>query len=251
MNIGAYTGASALAAYEKWQSAISQNIAFGSIPGFKKTEIAFDSMVGDTTKLNQRGGMASDVQGSMPMATTRINFTQGALEHTGNDLDFAIQCEGLFQVQRSDGKQEYTRDGSFHKSPEGKLVTRQGYAVMGDGGPIAFEDGGAPVSINTKGELFQGDKQIGALRVYKFSDPQKLMRAKDGLFVPSDPSVQPQPVENATIVNNSLEGSNVSPLTEMVNLINVSHAYQASQKIITSADDDTDKAIQTLGNPPS
>ena len=85
MNIGAYQGASALKAYEKWQETISQNIAYGSAPGFKKTDISFESVMGG------KGGAG----GSMPKVTTSINFGPGAIQHSGNQLDFAIQGDFL------------------------------------------------------------------------------------------------------------------------------------------------------------
>ena len=250
MNIGAYQGASALAAYEKWQEVISQNIAFGSAPGFKKEDISFDQINGGSTKLNQQGNLTDNINGVMPSVSTRINFSQGTLQHSENQLDFAIQGNGFFQIKRPNGQLAYTRDGEFHLSANRMLVTNRGGVVMGSAGPITFGDNGGNVKVNADGTISQGADQVGKLVVYDFKDTKALQHAGDGLFAPGDGSAQPKLVDKPQVLNGFLETSNVSPLTEMVNLINVSRAYEASQKVITSGDDGEDKAIQSLGSPP-
>lgn len=249
MDIGIYKGAASLAAYEKWQEAISQNIAASSVPGFKKTEMDFTAMDSDTTKLRTGSKFSDVMQGVMPQATARINYSQGALRNSGSDLDFAIQGSGFFQVQRADGTTGYTRDGEFHISADKTLVTKQGLPVMGESGPINFKTGSGPITINAEGTIAQADQAVGKLSVYNFPDTDKLRRIGDGMLAPSDPTITPERVEKPEVLNGFLEGSNVSSLSEMVNLITVSRAYEASQKIIQSQDDSMGKAIQTLGNP--
>ena len=245
MDVGIYKGAASLAAYEKWQEAISQHIAQGSIPGFKKTDVAFSAIESDLTSI-QNG--SNSVQGAMPSASPRISMAQGQLSHTDSDLDFAIQGKGFFQVKQPNGDLAYTRNGQFHVDAQKTLVTSQGFPVMGAGGPITLNEAGGTIAINAQGMITQSDQQIGQLPTYNFSDTSNLQRAGGGFLIPSDPSIKPQKVENPQIVNHSLEDSNVSSLTEMVNLVSVSRAYEASQKVIQTADDDADKAIQTFGN---
>src|SRR5947209_1220324 len=141
MNIGMYKGAASLAAYEKWQEIISQNIAAGSVPGFKMGEVSFSSVNSDRTKLSPNATFANDLRGVMPQASAKISFAQGELRHTGSDLDFAIQGKGFFQVQRENGELAYTRNGEFQLSPDLTLKTSQGLPVMGDSGPIVFKKG--------------------------------------------------------------------------------------------------------------
>jgi flagellar basal body rod protein FlgG len=97
--------------------------------------------------------------------------------------------------------------------------------------------------------LFQGDQPVAKLEVYQFKDLQRLHRIGDGLVGPESKGDKPVPAEKPTILGGYLEQSNVSPMNEMVNLITVSRAYEASQKVIQSHDDDSDKAIQILGSP--
>jgi flagellar basal-body rod protein FlgF len=249
MDIGIYKGAAALSAYEKWQEVISQNIAAGSAPGFKKTDLAFSAMESDRAGLGGQSGFADQLRGVMPQTATKINFAPGELRHTGDDLDFAIQGGGFFQIQRANGEVGYTRDGEFHLSPDRTLVTKQGLPVMGESGPITFKPEAGPISINADGMIFQRDQQIAKLTVFDFKDPGALRRIGDGLFAPAGASTQPEAVERPQVLNGALEGSNVSPLSEMVNLIAVSRAYEATQRLIMAHDDNDEKAIQTLGNP--
>jgi flagellar basal-body rod protein FlgF len=249
MNIGIYKGAAALGAYEKWQEILSQNLASASVPGFKKSDVSFDAVSDDGSKLNARHKTGDGSQGVMPKAAAKINFAQGELRRTGADLDFAIQGDGFFQIQRVNGDLGYTRNGQFQLKADRTLVTNQGLTVMGESGPITFPPGAGPISINPEGMIFQGDEQVAKLAVYQFNDQQKLHRIGDGLMAPAKNGEQPAPVEKPAILNGHLEQSNVSPLTEMVNLIAVSRAYEAAQKVIQSHDEESDKAIQILGNP--
>lgn len=249
MNIGSYRGAASLAAYEKWQTITSQNIAASSMPGYKKSDVSFETVASDVMKLDSSNAMGGASRGLMPKVGTKTNFAQGQLHRTGSELDFAIQGDGFFQVKRENGESGYTRNGEFHLGPDRKLVTKEGYPVMGESGPIMLNAGGGSVSINSEGAIMQGDQVVAKLMVFSAKDPQKLNRLGDLMFAPSSPKERLDRVETPQVVNGYVEASNVSPLTEMINLITVSRAYEASQKAMTSDGDSTDKAIQILGNP--
>ncbi len=249
MNIGIYQGAASLAACERWQAVISQNIASSTVPGFKKVEATFESVLADKTRLGSESGAGKDINGVMPAMVNRLSTQQGELRTTNNEFDFAIQGPGFFQIQRPNGQPGFTRNGEFHVNSERVLVTREGYPVLGDGGPITLKSGGGRLSVNSEGSLVQGDTQIGKIGLFSFRDPSALKHIGDGLLAPGNDSAQPQPVENGSLLGGALEGSNVSPLREMVNLISVGRAYEASQKVIIAHDQAVDKAIQTLGNP--
>lgn len=248
MDIGIYKSAASLAALEKWQAVISQNLAASSVPGFKKTDLSFSVEKNDKIKSAPGGQFSQALRGEMPQTSARINLTPGEMRQTGDEFDFAIQGSGFFQVQQADGSLGYTRDGEFHLSPQKTLVTKQNLPVMGEGGPITFKTGAGSVSINADGLITQGSENIGKLPVYDLPDGQNLKRAGNGLLAPAD-GAQPERIEKPQLVNGALENSNVSALNEMVNLIAVSRAYEASQKILQSHDENSDKAIQTLGNP--
>ena len=251
MNIGLYQGASSLAALERWQEMVSRNIGAASVPGFKKSEMSFEAVLGGLQRTGTNGSFGKDINDSMPRQSTQISMIQGELHSTGNELDFAIQGTGFFQIQKPDGQTGYTRDGQFRLSPERTIVTSQGYPVMGDGGPITLRPGGGRVSINEEGTIVQGDTQVGKLAVYDFADPSKLQRLGDGLLGPTDPGVQATTVERPLILGGSLESSNVSPLREMISLVTISRAYEANQRLILASNETSEKAIQALGSPNS
>jgi flagellar basal body rod protein FlgG len=247
MNIGVYQGAASLAALERWQEAVSQNIAASSVPGFKKSEVSFASVLAETMRVGAGENFAAELRGVMPAEVSRINTEPGELRTTGNDLDFAIQGAGFFQIQRPTGDIGYTRDGEFHLSADRTLVTKQGYPVLGDGGPITFRPEGGRISINTDGAIVQGETTIGKLAVHELPKDAGLRRIGDGLMAPL-PNVQPSAIERPAVLSGSLESSNVAPLREMVKLIHLSRAYEAAQRVIIAHDQNADKAIQALGN---
>lgn len=249
MNIGVYQGAASLAALERWQGIISENLAASAVPGFRKSEATFASVLGGTLRSggDRRSGSAS--QSVMPSAVSRINMQIGQLRTTGAEFDFAIEGPGFFQVQRPNGQTGYTRDGEFHVNAERTLVNKLGYPVLGDGGPITLRPEGGRVSINAEGAILQGDQIVGRIAVSDFADPSMLRRIGDGLLGPAKPDITPTPIEKPKVVTGALETSNVNGLQEMVNLITVSRAYEASQRVIQTHDENAGKAIQSLGNP--
>lgn len=247
MNIGVYQGAASLAALERWQGIISENLAAQSVPGFRKTEATFASVIGGELRgAGERGAAAS--RSVMPSTVSRINMQTGQIRTTGAEFDFAIEGPGFFQIQRPDGTTGYSRDGEFHVNAERTIVNKMGYPVLGDGGPIALRPEGGRVSINADGAIVQGDQIVGRIGLVDFDDPSTLRRIGDGLLGQSA-GAQPTPIERPKVVSGALESSNVVGLQEMVNLITVSRAYQASQRVIQTHDENAGKAIQSLGNP--
>jgi flagellar basal-body rod protein FlgF len=247
MNIGIYKSASAMVALDRWQQSISQNIASASVPGFKKTDGAFEAKPAEMERFGGDGRSMKEVRGVMPSGVSQISLQPGEIRATGNETDFAIQGRGFFKVQLEKGQVGYTRDGEFHTNAARTLVNKAGFAVLGDGGPITLKAEGGRISLSADGTLVQGETAVGKLPIYDFKDTDKLRRMGDGMLTAEDPKVQPQAMEKPEIVSGVLEMSNVQPLQEMVNMITVSRAYEANQKIIISQDELMEKAIQSLG----
>jgi len=244
---GIYQGAAAMSALERWQTAIAGNLASGSVAGFKKDDTSFSSALLGSTKLDT-AELAADFKRSVPTSSNRVNDSQGALRQTGKDLDFALQGPGYFQVRTGDGNAAYTRNGEFHLDGAGKLINNQGLEVLGEGGPVNIDVKLGPVTVDNNGRIFQGENSAGKLAVSDLSKSGSLKRAGDGLFTPGDGGTPPR-VENPQISQGYVEESNVNPLQEMVNLITVSRAYEISQKLITTMDQTTHSAIESLGTP--
>lgn len=249
MNVGSYTSAAALTALEKWQEITSQNISAGLVPGFKKTNVSFKSIEFDKAMIEaERTGEASQTA-RMPTPSTKINFSQGAINRTDVETDFAIQGRGFFQVILPSGETAYTRNGSFHIDANNTLVTKEGYPVSGGGGPIVFEPEKQPISINSEGAIMQGDRPVAILNIYDTPKPGNMQRIGDGLFVPMNPDEPVVEVAESRVQNGVLESSNFNQMKEMIDLISISRSYGAVQKVLTTLDENTGKAISSLGNP--
>ncbi len=245
MNIGLYLGAAALGALERWQEATSQNIASSATPGFRKREVEFSMDGTGALPTGATGGGATQTA-SFPSSRVSISFQPGQFVGTGRELDVAIRGEGFFEVQTADGARAYTRAGSFYTNTDRNLVDAQGNLVLGEGGaPIQLMADQGPLSIAADGTLSQKGQQIGRLTIQRFADQQALVPLSGGLF--SANGQTPETVENPSLMQGSLETSNVQPVGEMINLVQVSRAYEAAQKVITSRDDTMDKTIRAFG----
>jgi flagellar basal-body rod protein FlgF len=243
---GIYNGAASITTLEKWQAAITQNLVASKVAGFKKTNFAIESDDKIKTNYNPEQGAARHT-GGLPVRTTSINFTPGEIEQTQKPTDIAIDGPGFFQIQGADGNNIYTRNGEFQFNNENTLVTHDGLNVLGDGGPITIDPEQGPVTIAHDGTISQGNNLLGRLQLYNFDNPQGLTRVEGGYFEAPN-GAQPQPVEDGKVVQGAIESSNVLPMEELVNLIQVARAYEASQRSMLSHDDLVSKAINTLGS---
>jgi flagellar basal body rod protein FlgG len=243
---GIYNNAASLTTLEKWQASITQNLVASKVAGFKKSNFAIESDDKVKTSYNPQQSAAQHT-GGLPVRTTSINFTPGEIEQTQKPTDIAIDGPGFFQIQGADGNNLYTRNGEFQFNNENTLVTRHGLQVMGDGGPITIDPELGAVTVAKDGTISQGNNLLGRLQLFNFDDPQGLTRVEGGYFeAPND--VPPQALEDGQVVQGAIESSNVLPMEELVSLIQVARAYEASQRSMLSHDDLISKAINSLGS---
>lgn len=250
MNIGIYQSASALSALERWQDTVSQNITSSQTTGYRKRTVNFSTQQAGMMQPDARAKIGEDTGVPMlfPKINGGINFAAGETQPTRRDLDVAIQgAEGFFEIQMPDGSKAYTRSGEFRLRPDRTLVTTSGHEVMNEGGnPIVLLPSNAPLVINQDGTLFQGETALGKLSVQKFADTSRLTAIAGGFFT-AEPGVTPEPVEEPELLQGYLEQSNVTPLREMVDLVLISRAYEANQKIISTVDQQLQKTLEALG----
>jgi flagellar basal body rod protein FlgG len=249
MNIGLYQSAAALSALERWQDSVSQNITSSQNTGYRARTVNFSAQKAGELLTDPHAHPGQD-QGTpmlFPRATTGINFVTGETQPTRRELDVAIQGEGFFEVQMEDGTRGYTRSGEFRMRSDRTLVTSAGQEVLSDGGaPITLLPGGGAVTINRDGAIFQGETSLGKISVQKFANNNALIPLAGGFFVPAQ-GVQPTQVDEPELLQGYLEGSNVTPLREMVDLVLISRAYEANQKIINTVDQQMQKTLDALG----
>src|SRR6266508_3223704 len=162
------------------QATVANNLANASTTGYRAQTSAFRAV----EVLGDGAATRSFVVDSTPGA----DFTPGAVQHTGRELDVAIEGEGWIAVQLADGSEAYTRNGSLQVNVNGVLQTRGGLNVLGDGGPIAIP-ADAQVSIGRDGSVSTvptGNRptQMTPVGRLKLVNPPaaSLVRGDDGLF---------------------------------------------------------------------
>lgn len=175
---------------------------------------------------------------------------QGSLNSTGNTLDVAVQGKGYFQIQMPNGDTAYTRDGTFQLSPQGQIVTSQGYTVLPG---ITVANDATGISINASGQVsISRDGQTtaavaGQFQLANFPNEAGLEARGDNLYLQTTSSGAPI-VSNpgsagfGTIQQGFLEASNVNVVSEITNLISAQRAYEMNSKVIQT----TDGMLQTV-----
>lgn len=221
---------------------VANNIANADTTGFKVEQLLVGAEIGERARNHAIRPGASFV---LDNGVGR-DFGQGALEQTGRDLDFGIEGEGaFFTVQDGDGE-AYTRDGAFSIDAEGRLVTQGGAAVLGDGGEIILDATLGPVSVGPDGTITQGIQQVGRLTLARFETLSVLSKDGDGLYR-NRSNAQPIEATGAQVRQGMLEGSNVNPLIEITNLIEISRAYERASKMVEQTNDLSRRSVERLG----
>jgi flagellar basal-body rod protein FlgF len=247
MNVGLYQNAASLSALERWQDAVTQNITSSQVAGYRKRTVEFSALPMGEVAQDKNARIGDGMPALFPKINYGISFQPGEVEPTRREYDIALQGEGFFAVQMPDGSKVYTRGGSLSLRADRTLMASQGGPILTDGdNPIQLTPQGGPVTINPDGTVVQGDTLLGRLQVVKFADTSKLMPLAGGVFTPVG-GMQSIPVEKPEVMQGYLEGSNIAPLREMVDLVTIARAYEANQKLIQSRDDVLGKTLEKLG----
>ncbi len=228
---------------------ISNNLANVNTAGFKKARAQFEDLFYQTIRevgaeTADGGQVPTGVQvgmGVRPTAVHRI-FTQGDFQQTGNELDWAIEGDGFFQVLRN-GEEYYTRAGNFKKDADGYIVTANGDRLQPE---FAIPEGTNAISIDSGGLLVALDadqNSLGSVQITlnTFINPAGLKAQGANLFTETDASGEattsnPGTTGAGTIAQRILETSNVDVTEEMVNLIITQRAFEANSKSVQTAD---------------
>lgn len=276
---GLYTGASGMIAQMGRIDVLSNNLANVNTPSYKRdTPVlkAFPEML--MRRINDDGVRTIPI-GSydlMPVigklgTGVEVNevytrFSQGAFKQTQNDFDLALEGEGFFSVQTDEGER-YTRNGSFLIDKDGFLVTKDGYKVLGENGPIQIKKNN--FMVDEDGNVFENGEYsddpmrlvsmeenewnqtvlLDRLKVVNFPKLRYVKKVGDSIYRDTEYSEKAYIIENERpkVRQGFLEASNVNPVVEMVNLIEVHRNYEANQKIIQAHDAALGKAINEVG----
>lgn len=235
------------------QDVIANNIANSDVTGFKRDGL-FTRELGEARR---KGSGAHPVWRNDRIAGVFIDFEQGNLRRTNTSQHIAIHGSGFFQVRTPQGDL-YTRNGEFSVTGEGRLVTNLGMPVLDDrGGEIIL--GGPGFVVNENGEIFEGGESKGTLAIHDFEkdadglyqDPDgviRLERKSNGFYFPK-PGVNRVPLPRDTkILQGFLEESNINPITEMVDMLEVFRAFEADQRAIRIQSETLGRAVNDVGS---
>ncbi|KHL68391.1 MULTISPECIES: flagellar basal-body rod protein FlgG [Pseudomonas] len=240
-----------LSAQDMNLTTISNNLANVSTTGFKKDRAEFQDLLyqvrrqpGANTTQDTELPSGLQLGTGVRIVGTQKNFNPGSLQTTDQPLDMAINGRGFFQILTPDGTVAYTRDGTFHLNSEGQVVTASGYAlepaIVVPPETQTFtvgEDG--TVSITVAGDA--AVQVIGNIQTADFINPAGLQAVGGNLFLETAASGAPQvgqPGVNGlgSVLQETLENSNVSTVEELVNMITTQRAYEMNSKVISTAD---------------
>jgi flagellar basal-body rod protein FlgF len=187
---------------------------------------------------------------------TWIDFSPGALQRTGAPLDVAIQGNAYLAVQTPAGVR-YTRNGALAINGTGQLVTSDGYQVLGDSGPITFQNTDHDVIISPSGIITvregnsTADAPRGRLQLFGF-DQMQLLQKDGGSTFEAPAGVNPTPAPQGTqIVQGAIEKSNVNPLAEIARMVDITRSYTDIANILQQQSDQRRNALTQLSQTPT
>jgi len=251
MNVSLYQAAAAMNANSRWQDVIADNLASSSVPGFRKQSLSMAAVQAGLVSTADGNLSGSSQYFSIPQTSVSTSFKTGELNFTGDDKNVAIEGKGFFKVQLPNGSTAVTRDGEFQVNSHSQLVTKEGYLVMGDGGPIQLDiQNHGPLSISSAGDVSQGAVVKGKLSLTDYANPELLTETNGVYFLDNNPALVTKPATGA-LRDGYVEGSNASSLGEMANMMTSMRGFEANQKVIQIQDDRLGKVINDLGNPGS
>ena len=216
-----YIGLSRQIALQRQMDVIANNVANMDTDGYKAEGLQFEEFI-DHPAPGESLSMVQD------RGTVR-NMTEGAITTTGNPLDMAIEGDGFFAVQTTNGIR-YTRSGRFQLDSGRRLVTSSGLPVLDSAGrAITVPAGATDITVSGTGQISTEQGPLATLNVVRFANEQALESLGDGLYRSTAPSL---PATGAKILQNALEKSNVQPIAEMTRMISVLRLYQTNPQLL-------------------
>lgn len=232
---------------------IANNIANANTTGFKRANVFERNLIDARANFYNVKG---DVEQNDPPIGSYYDFSNGAFQKTDNPMDLAIDGEGFFLVEDSEGKQFLTRNGEFRLSEDGTFVRNDGKVLIGEEGPIRIsseffsnpeitQDGRAiNLRIAQTGEVFLNDVQIGKIVLVVPEEMNELQRISNGEFIVTGISdVKYLDLDKVKVRQGWLENSNVDVVSEMVQMIELQRMFEAGSKVIQTNDSTLDRSI--------
>lgn len=254
---GLYTSAYGMLEESKRMDVISNNLANVNTNAFKKDSVVLESFpevlmarINDTASKTNPSGRIGNMQLGSDVGEIFTYYTQGQLASTSSSLDMAFKNSdnAFFTIGVPDAEGEiiqyYTRDGAFTLNSYNELVTNEGYAVLGENGVITLS--GEDFTVAEDGTIYENGEMLDKLLIKSFSDTTTLRKLGSNLVETTD-ATEEEPF-SGTVMQGFIEQSNVNVIKEMVDMIAVTRAYEANQKVLQAQDGTLERAVNEIGS---
>ena len=254
MGCGLYTAVCGDIMQERRMEILTNNLANVSTAGFKEDRPSFAAIYPEirgaavlSDQNAMKGFMLSQKMdiGYPAFSGVKTDFSNGAVKHTGGEMDVAINGPGFFVVTTPEGE-FYTRMGNFSLNDKNELVTQGGYPVKGNSKIITIK--GTEISFSKNGAITMDGEEADTLKVVDFKDYAGLMKVGDNLFKNPAGKSNEQEAKGFEVKQNHLELSNINIVKEMVKMIDVIRICESYQKVIHSLDEIDAQATREVGS---
>jgi flagellar basal-body rod protein FlgF len=237
MDTGMYVALSGQLALDRRMQTIAGNVANAGTVGYRAEGVHFEEMLSRVSPLPTAFASAG---------VSHVTEAAGGLRKTDDPLDVAIQGNGFIGIQTPQGT-AYTRDGRMQMLPDGQLVSLNGHPVLDVGGaPLQLDPGGGPVGIARDGMITQNGRQVGAIGLSEIDLSRPYRRVENAAFIPGTPAQPILSFDGNGMVQGFVEESNVNPVAQMTQLIQVTRAFEGLGSTIDEVNAAEKNAIQTL-----
>lgn len=253
---GLYTAYTGMINEQNRMDVLSNNMANVTTVGYKKegaTSQSFDEVLDLKIKDSTAGYNLATREGynsrGVKIGENYVDWSQGGFRITGNTYDLALGGNGFFAVEFTNKSGEtstkYSRAGEFQLNSAGNIVTHEGDYLLDTAGRHITVDPLKETSIDRQGRVMQDGRTIATIQVQDFENYDYLKKYGETYYEP----IEGARFKNADgqIYSGYLEASNVSTVTEMVNLITISRQYESNQKVIQTIDSTLEKAVNQVG----
>ncbi|MBQ7943579.1 MAG: flagellar basal-body rod protein FlgF [Lachnospiraceae bacterium] len=254
---GLYTAYTGMLNEQYRMDIMANNLANADTTGFKKEGSTAQSYseimsvkikdITENPNIPQRlGGVSLGVK----IGETYTDFSQGSFRDTGNTLDLAISGDAFFNIEFTNKAGEtttkYTRSGDFALTKDGYLTTTDGDYVLGEDGRIQLSTTAGSTVVDENGNIYQDDEFVAKIKLTAFEDTNYLTHYGETMWDAVE-GAESYDATDCKIHQGYLEMSNISVVSEMVNMISIQRHYEANQKVITTYDESLDIAVNQLG----
>jgi flagellar basal-body rod protein FlgG len=227
---GLYSAAAGMEAQQQRLDSIANDISNLNTPGYSSERVGFENLLYNASSPTQGAGVTVGAGAqALDLGPSQL---AGSVEPTGQPLDVAINGSAYFEVKQPGGTLALTRNGQFQLDAKGQLTTANGLLVQP---PITVPAGVQPSDITIAGDgtLSANGKTIGKLALVTVAAPEQLTPDGESLFTTSAASGTPKPTTGSSVIQGSLNGSNVDLASELTQMTDAQNTYEMTSKAIS------------------